>query len=307
MQSWTSNGKLLLTGEYLVLSGALSLALPLKLQQSLCVSKSNKKTIKWQAKTHEGDWFTAEYNSAALNLLETDNVELANRLKDILLSTASLSLSFINENIGRTILTNLDFNPEFGFGTSSTLISNIASWAKVDPYELLDLTFGGSGYDIACAKSNNPILFQRHHGEINVKEASFYPDFEKNLYFVYLGKKQNSARSIKNFKAKAKFNACDIDTISSISKMMCDVKKIEDFERLIDEHELLMSSILNIPVASSLYFNNTERAVKSLGAWGGDFVLVTSKEPELVFKKRMLDKGFDTVFNYKGIVRKREK
>ena len=42
-----SNGKLLITGEYLVLDGAKALALPTKFGQNLVVEKSNTHQIKW--------------------------------------------------------------------------------------------------------------------------------------------------------------------------------------------------------------------------------------------------------------------
>jgi hypothetical protein len=45
-------------------------------------------------------------------------------------------------------------------GTSSTLINNIAQWFGIDAYELLWKSFGGSGYDIASAQHNKPIVYQ---------------------------------------------------------------------------------------------------------------------------------------------------
>ena len=58
------------------------------------------------------------------------------------------------------ITTKLTFPRAWGLGTSSTLISLIAQWAKCDPFELLFEAFGGSGYDIACATANSPISYQ---------------------------------------------------------------------------------------------------------------------------------------------------
>ena len=42
--------------------------------------------------------------------------------------------------------------------TSSTLIANLAKWSNVDPYILLSETFGGSGYDIACASAKKALF-----------------------------------------------------------------------------------------------------------------------------------------------------
>lgn len=43
-----ANGKLLLTGEYLVLDGALSLAFPTRKGQTLLAKKSEKKGFFWK-------------------------------------------------------------------------------------------------------------------------------------------------------------------------------------------------------------------------------------------------------------------
>ena len=44
-----SNGKILLTSEYLVLDGAKCIALPSKLTQDLYVSNCDKKIIEWES------------------------------------------------------------------------------------------------------------------------------------------------------------------------------------------------------------------------------------------------------------------
>ncbi len=48
-QTFYSNGKLLLTGEYLVLDGAKALALPTKMGQNLQVVTHDKPTISWKS------------------------------------------------------------------------------------------------------------------------------------------------------------------------------------------------------------------------------------------------------------------
>ena len=58
MISFYSNGKLLLTGEYLVLDGALSLALPTQFGQSLKVAAIDKPKLIWKSVNEEGViWF----------------------------------------------------------------------------------------------------------------------------------------------------------------------------------------------------------------------------------------------------------
>ncbi len=186
-QSWRSNGKLLLTGEYLVMEGAKALALPINLGQSLTVNHNDSDCLIWNAHKPGGSWFTATLKIPSLDVQSTSDVKLSNKLRDILLNARSLSESNFLKGGGVEVETNLEFNPEYGFGTSSTLISNIANWLNINPYDLLSTTFGGSGYDIACARSNSPIIFQRKENEIQVADADFNVGFNVGLYFVYLG------------------------------------------------------------------------------------------------------------------------
>ncbi len=300
--SWKSNGKLLLTGEYLVLEGALALAIPLNVGQSLTVVPNSKKVISWQANQPDGHWFYAEFDLLKFRVIRTDNIEFAQKLSRILTATRRISKNIINNDNGYSIITNLEFNPNFGFGTSSTLIANIADWAKVDPYKLLELTFGGSGYDIACANSNIPIAFQRINDSVNVLDVDFDPPFKENLYFVYLGRKQNTADSLSDFKKQCKFTSVDVDAISAITKELLLTSEITEFEALLAEHESIMTSILNITSAKSLYFQDYPGVVKSLGAWGGDFVLITSHFTESKLRSYMQKRGFSTVFAYSNLV-----
>lgn len=299
--SWKSNGKLLLTGEYLVMEGALALAIPLKKGQTLCVNKNDTNILSWKASKPSGSWFTADYELPSLNIVHSDNKVLADRLKDILNVAQDMSDDFLVDNMGTTVNTLLDFDPEFGFGSSSTLISNIAMWAKVNPYSLLENTFGGSGYDIACARSKNPIVYQRLGDNINVLDVGFDPIFKENLFFVYLGRKQSSANSISNFKKHCNYTSVDVDAISDITKELLITSELTEFEALLAEHESIMTSILNIQTAKSLHFPDFNGFVKSLGAWGGDFVMVTCNSGEKELRNYMRKRGFETVFSYSSI------
>lgn len=300
-QTWKSNGKLLISGEYLVLEGAKALALPIVRGQSLKVQTTNSGILNWCAKTPAGTWFNASYSLPYLKILSTDDKKIAEKLKNILLSSIKLSgKDFLGD--GCDVETVTDFNPEFGFGTSSTLITNIANWACVNPYELLENTFGGSGYDIACSSNSKPLLFQKTADGNCIKNVDFNPVFKDKLYFVYLGNKQSSTSSIIDFRKNCNYSSLDIDTISEITDELVITKDINEFEDLLSEHELIMSSILKLPTVSSSHFNDYPGAVKSLGAWGGDFVLITCHEEETHFKKQMKNLGFNTVFKFEELV-----
>ena len=59
-QTFYSNGKLLITGEYVVLDGAKALALPTKFGQSLVVKPGINHQIKWTSfDSDESVWFEA--------------------------------------------------------------------------------------------------------------------------------------------------------------------------------------------------------------------------------------------------------
>ncbi len=302
-KSWYSHGKLLISGEYLVMEGAKSFALPLKQGQSLSLKSNNKKGLLiWNALLSDGNWFQATFDTKKLNVIETSNRQLAEKLSQILLACRQLSTTFLKEETGFSVETKLDFNPEYGFGSSSTLISNIALWADVSPFELLRLTFGGSGYDIACARIHSPLFYQLTDTGPKIEEVTFNHTYKKQIYFVYLGKKQKSTESIKSFQNSAVFNKDDLKTISSISEQIVTANSLPDFEQLLNEHEKIMSGILKRPTVKSLLFNNYEGTVKSLGGWGGDFVLLTSNQSDSSFRAEMKKRGFPVVFGYDELV-----
>ena len=158
MSRYFSHGKFLLTGEYLVLKGALALALPLKLGQSFTVETVCTPSLQWNAYQPDGPWFSVTLNSENLEIINCDDRPKAEKLAQILKAVKRLNPAAFKE--GLYFETHLDFNPNWGLGSSSTLIANLARWANVNPYELLKLTFGGSGYDIACATAERPIYYQ---------------------------------------------------------------------------------------------------------------------------------------------------
>lgn len=304
-KTYRSNGKLLLTGEYVVLDGAEALAIPTKYGQSLTVEKNNSNKIVWKSYNELGDiWFEDEFlikdNSSLLNVTAKKNNYVSERLLQVLSEAQRLNLGFLNSNQGYSITTHQDFNRLWGLGTSSTLINNIADWANVNPYQLLEKTFGGSGYDIACAKHNTPIIYQLDASKLPiVKTVVFNPSFKDQLYFVYLNQKQNSRNGIAAYKKQTKIRNTTLKDINKITKAITICNSLIEFEDLIVQHENIIAQLLNQDTIKSIYFNDFKGAVKSLGAWGGDFVLVTSDtNPTSYFKS----KGFETIIPYTEMV-----
>lgn len=303
-----SNGKLLLTGEYFVLDGAKSLAVATKYGQDLRVESIQEPQLIWQSFAENGEcWLEAIFDLPKLRLANATydanedggKDSIAENLNKILRETRKLSPEFLNVENGFLIKTKLNFPRNWGLGSSSTLINNIANWAKVSPYKLLENTFGGSGYDIACAQHNMPILFTKHHSEIVLEEVNFNPTFKDQLYFVHLNKKQNSREGIERYKKMKGNLTSEIKQISELSEAFISCKKLSDFEKLIKEHEQIVSKTIQLKPIQSVLFSDYFGQTKSLGAWGGDFILATGNEDSPNYFNK---KGFSTVIPYQKMV-----
>lgn len=302
-KTYRSNGKLLLTAEYAVLDGAKALAIPTKYGQSLCVEENDSNIIDWKSYDELGKiWFEDEFSiekNEILQQVQNDN-PISNRLIQILKATQNLNPKFLDSNQGYTITTHQDFNRLWGLGTSSTLINNIANWANVDAYQLLEKTFGGSGYDIACAQNDSPISFQlKPKQNPLVESVDFQPEFKHQLYFVYLNQKQNSRDGISAYKKHGKINPDIINEINAITEAMIDCESLSAFESLIESHEVIVSNLIQQEPIKTRLLKDFNGAVKSLGAWGGDFVMVASEVNPTAFFNA---KGFATVIPYEDMV-----
>lgn len=300
VQYFHANGKLLLSGEYFVIDGAKALALPTKLGQSLFVRPTDTMEISWRSLHHEGEkWFSGRFQIDNLEQITSDQLEIAENLIK-LFKVIRYQRPELFEH-GWDFQTRLDFPVNWGLGTSSTLLSNVARWASIDPYFLLEATFGGSGYDIACAVNDSPIFFTK--GTPNqVQALQWKPTFSSQLFFVYLGKKQNSREGIAHYKSKGIPQKEIIDELTTMSEALVDTKDYNVFRQLLDRHETLIASYIGLEKVKDLYFSDFSGSIKSLGAWGGDFVLAASimEEQETItyFRK----KGFETIIHWNDII-----
>ncbi|OYU82173.1 MAG: GHMP kinase [Flavobacterium sp. BFFFF1] len=301
-KTFYSNGKLLLTGEYVVLDGALALALPTKYGQSLFVKEGTGKKISW--KSHDADgslWYedTIQFNEILSNSNHESTDSVRKTLLEILREAYLLNTDFIDNSDGYSVTTKLTFPKEWGLGTSSTLINNIAQWLHIDAFALLKNSFGGSGYDIACAQNHTPILYHISHKIPVVDPVGFDPAFKDKLYFVYLNRKQSSKAAIETYKKARKGTIQGFDTISQITQKVLHATSLTDFEALLSAHETAMGKLLDITPVKQDLFPDFDGFVKSLGAWGGDFVLVASDEnPTDYFKQ----KGYHTIIPYHEMI-----
>ncbi|MFK5878463.1 MAG: GYDIA family GHMP kinase [Flavobacteriaceae bacterium] len=308
MEKQYSNGKLLLTSEYLVLDGAKALAIPTRFGQDLIVQKIKEPSLLWESFDDKNNcWFQAEFRLPDLRIVnetfdassDDSKESIAKTLQNILVTAKRLDPEFLISDGGFSVKTNLTFPRDWGLGTSSTLINNIAQWATIDAFELLQNSFGGSGYDIACAQNNYPIIYQLQDGKPKIEVVEFNPIFSKNLFFVHLNVKQDSKKGIQRYKEKKGGSTNDISIISEITNEFIICTDLGEFEKLIIEHEQIISKIIQNKPIKEIAFPDYFGAVKSLGAWGGDFVLVTGNQDTSAYFKQ---KGFDTVISYKEMI-----
>lgn len=305
-QTYYGHGKILLTGEYFVLDGAQSLAIPTSVGQSMLVKyrKNYHPQLYWKSYTNDKNlWFECTMEFWHFTILQTNCEFKAKRLQLILQQARKQNSHFLRdiENDDVIVETSIEFPLNWGLGTSSTLIHCVAMWANIGPYELLANTFLGSGYDVVCAQSMGPILYQLEHGRPSWKMVQFAPLFEDKLYFVHLNKKKDTQKAIGDYKKLPRPSSNLLEQISSISTKMLNVVSIEDFSQLLDKHEEVISTHLGMPTIKETMFNDYPNSMKSLGAWGGDFVLVVGLSDPKLTGDYFRYKGFTTCIPYKEL------
>lgn len=297
-----SNGKLLITGEYLVLDGARAFALPTKFGQNLIIQNGSNQEIQWKSYDFDDHlWYEDTISfSEIIHNINTKTETVKSTLIQILHEAYLLNPDFINNSEGYKISTQLTFPKNWGLGTSSTLLNNIAQWTQIDAFTLLKNSFGGSGYDIACAQNDTPIVYRLENSSPLVEAVSFNPDFTSNIYYVYLNKKQNSKAAINAYYNNKNQNlAQNITDNNKITAAVLNAKTLQEFAHAIEKHEIHLSNILEIQTIKEIAFPDFNGVIKSLGAWGGDFVMVISKEnPEAYF----ISKGYKTILKYDEMI-----
>lgn len=299
-----AKGKLLLSGEYAVLDGATALALPVRFGQSLEIQAfKTPASLFWTSKNEQDEtWFSAEFDLPGLKIIAATNEKTAETLASFLTACQVQNSDFLSGAEGFKVVTQNDFPRQWGLGTSSTLIAALGRWANVDPYKVLFETIGGSGYDIACAYAPGPILYTLDEGVPRVQAVEFKPVFSENLYFVYLGKKQDSRAGIRHYQEQVNTKADLVWEISQLSLDMLEAESLSSFETILREHERIISGALGLDRAQHLYFQDYWGETKSLGAWGGDFILATSAYSETETKAYFRAKGLDVFLNWKEMV-----
>jgi len=298
-ETYQAHGKLLLTAEYFVLRGAKSIALPLQYGQRMVVGAGKDNGIlNWKAFMQEGLWFSCELKLSDFEIVNSSDAEKAVILRDTFRMIQQMNPAF-KPGSPLEVHTYIDFNNQWGLGSSSTLIANLANWAKVDPYKLNELVFHGSGFDIACATANSPIFYTRNQ---QPKPVDLDYSFSDQLYFVYSGAKKSTRSEVKGFLKKAAISHGQVEEMNRLSEAFAEAKSLEEFQRLIATHEQMVSALLGIPTVKSRYFFDFNGEIKSLGAWGGDFYLVATPLESHEIKHYFEQKGLQVIFPWSELV-----
>ncbi len=294
-------GKLMITGEYLVLKGAKALAVPLKLGQHLTLKPNGLGLVAWETHYQGKKIFEASFCSETLAIQSETNIRNAQYISLVLSGLKTLKPNFFPSK-GLSFLSELEFPLEWGLGNSSALIANLAHLAGVDPIRLHEQTSIGSGYDVACAFESKPILYglqPEPHWEV----VPFSPRFAHELYLVYLGNKQDSYKSVKDFYQKCAVSTDQINQSDVLTHKALNCETSAGFMDALQALTELTSGVLGVENPLMERFPHLEGFAKPLGAWGGDFALIVSKLPKQVLKKYLYAENVDVVFSWDELVK----
>ena len=287
----------------MVLHGAKAIAMPLNVGQRMIVTQSESSgVLVWKAFYLYQLWFTCELNPEDFSVQTTSHPEKAESLSQIFKTIQGLNPQFAPQ-AGIKFETTLESNPEWGFGSSSTLISLLSQWAGVDPFVLNELVFKGSGFDIACATADGPIFYTRNK---LVEPVSLDYPFADHLFLVYSGIKKKTAAEIIDFLKERKVSAQEIEEGSALANEFSRCSDQDEFNLLIRQHEKLIGSVTGQLPIKPEFFTDFKGEIKSLGAWGGDFFLASTNK--LTFeevRKYFENKGLMTVFKWGDLILKR--
>jgi mevalonate kinase len=294
-----SPGKLMLTSEYFAIDGALVLAVPTKLGQEFFFEEKDdeKSLIFWEAYHQNKLWLKAVIDYKNWQILETNIPSSAEFIVNTLQNVQLLSKIKFKDNFTYQLKTNLQFPADYGLGSSSTLMNNLAEWAEIDPFYLNTISLGGSGYDIAVAKEKSAVLYQSVP-EIKYEKVDFNPSFKNELIFIHLNQKQDSREGINFYRSKNKSQKL-VDEFSNLTRNILVCNELENFSQLMLIHEQKISDFLEIPTVRAKFFADCPVFVKSLGAWGGDFVMSSKFDG---FKDYFWGKDFNTIFEWSDLI-----
>jgi mevalonate kinase len=293
-----ANGKLLLTSEYFILDGATGWAMPTQYGQKMIATPTEKPI--WQAFLNDKTLWL----ETAINTNVASNSNETTLLFEILNYIKQENPEQYHKKINHSFQLFIDFNRAWGLGSSSTFIALIADFFEIDAYKLNHTFFKGSGYDIACAFASEALLYTILDIEVrSIENFSIAESIKPHLFFIYTGQKQNSREAIqyyRNLPQKEKDIA--INDLNFITRELIRKQDYKDWLYFLKIHEDIISKVLKLEKISQTLAKELPFFSKSLGAWGGDFILCLANDEPSIIKNRISETGFDTYFEYKDII-----
>jgi hypothetical protein len=294
MNSIFSAGKIILMGEYAVLHGSDALCLPLATGQNLSAKPSDENLIqwKWKYRQHILADFSLFCDSLESNQPSTGDFRWARALIELIrqhnpyfLTTGTI-LEF--ENF---------FPPEWGLGSSSATISSLCRMAGVDPYIINAAHTGGSGADIAATTAPGWFLYRKTNNSPLVWPLPFDYPHAGNSFFIYTGKKQATQSHVKEISHS--IQAEDIDwklTNAPLYRFLC-CSTVPEAMKCISDHEQIIGNAIQMEAVGNR-FDDFPGRIKSLGAWGGDYLLAVTQQDEAFVRNYFHQRELNTVFNW---------
>ena len=292
-----------MTGEYGVLDGAKAIAIPTRFGQHFSCKATKSSDLFWKSVDVNGEtWFSAQISLYDFSAVKTSDEAKAEVLSKLLRNAVRLNSEFLSKWNGFKVETRLEFPLDWGLGSSSTLSHLVAQWADVHPILLHFKTYSGSGYDVACAGADGPIEYQLKDDQVNYSEIDFLPNFSDRIFFIHLGNKQDSSESLKYYNTKVKNKSTLAKAQTEISEALLKANSASGFMDLMDAHEDLVAVHLGLDKVKDKYFSDFEGSVKSLGAWGGDFIMACANGNPNSIREYFAAKGFNTVLSWEEMV-----
>jgi mevalonate kinase len=268
-----ANGKFLLSAEYVVMDGAWALALPLKWGQTLHIEPYQGDFCLIESReANQQVWFKATFHPGTGLVMESNSEAVALKLEQLL---AAIPAEIKRQGLkSKKLIFQADFNRNWGLGSSSTLVSLLGQYLEQNPYSLLRQSFGGSGYDIACATALQPILYRLDSPDSpSVQPFSLQPDLLQHMHFFYLGRKAQSAQAIGHYRTlpilERQRAAAEI---SELSLHMQSNQTLSEWTLALKQHNKILQKLLQQP-DPCMAIPGAPGASKPMGAWGGDFML----------------------------------
>ena len=93
-----------------------------------------------------------------------------------------------------------------------------------------------------------------------------------------------------------------VTEVTQLTREMIHANDLVTFNKVIRSHEEVVGRALGYQKVKDVHFGDFWGEVKSLGAWGGDFAMVTSDRSATETREYFENKGFKTVIPFSEII-----